>query len=87
MFTMVYSTAAGVVKVYVNGVFISQAGNAVTGGFVALQSTAYGDLLIGSRTDAYVNALGYISHAGLWHRALSAREIQDLYNNGTGLLY
>jgi hypothetical protein len=87
MLTMVYSTAAGVVTTYVNGVVTSTAGNAVTGGFVALHGDVYGDLLIGSRTDAYVNALGYISHAGLWHRALSLREVQDLYNNGTGLLY
>ncbi len=31
--------------------------------------------------------VGYIDEVGIWNRTLSASEISDLYNNGTGLAY
>lgn len=68
-------------KLYINGVLIA---NKTLSG--ALNTNA-GDVRIGKKVHSggdYELFDGYIDEVGLWERALSAEEIVDLYNSGTG---
>jgi len=42
---------------------------------------------IGGRESITNSLRGYIDEVGIWNRALSATEIQNLYNSGTGIFY
>lgn len=70
------------IKMYVNG---TQQGGTVT-------ATAGGSVLtdafcIGATGNGFVFGSIYADEVGVWSRALSAAEVTELYNGGTGLTY
>ena len=82
---VVYTTAAGSVKFYVDGV---QQGATQTGFPTSIANTSAA-FQIGAGLDGaqsyFIN--GMIDEVGVWARALSGAEITALYNSGAGLAY
>ena len=72
--------SSNIVRLYKNGVQIgSNYSNSGTWQNI--------DLFIGSNSGSQFYFQGLLDEVGLWNRALTADEVEELYNNGNGLQY
>ena len=78
------------IKIYVNGALESTTAWASGLAYSSTVRTRIGSQLVtifAGETDNHLPWNGALDEVGLWNRALSATEITQLYNSGTGLAY
>jgi hypothetical protein len=81
--TVMYDKPSGTAKIYYNATEKAK----ITGLSGSL-TTSTNSMMIGNSPDASNKGFtGYIDEVGIWSRALTDDEIEQLYNNGNGLTY
>lgn len=75
-----YNSSVG--NVYINGVL-----NATVGVTGTLQAPSPSAFRLGLMEDGSKDMLGILDEVGIWNRSLTAAEVSELYNSGTGIQY
>jgi hypothetical protein len=75
-------------KLYVNNIMTNMiGGTSAEPAYLSNQKCTIGNVWAGSAFDSYMKSGSRIDELNVWNRALTATEVTELYNSGTGKFY